>query len=168
MNKNRSLILSALQIEQKIVRMAHEIHENNYKEKEIILVGIVGRGLELAERLHKALQHIADMPVKLEQITIDKNHPLSSDMVYSGQTGALKNKSVVLIDDVLNSGRTLIFASKYLLTTEPRKLAIATLVDRYHRRFPIHADYVGLTLSTNLKEHVTVVLDNGQEAVYLE
>lgn len=168
MNKNRSLILSALQIEQKIVRMAHEIHENNYKEKEIILVGIVGRGLELAERLHKALLPIANMPIKLERITINKDQPLSGDMVYSGQTAALKNKSVVLIDDVLNSGRTLIFASKYLLTTEPRKLAIATLVDRYHRRFPIHADYVGLTLSTNLKEHVSVVLDRGKEAVFLE
>jgi pyrimidine operon attenuation protein/uracil phosphoribosyltransferase len=168
MNKNRSLILSALQIEQKIVRMAHEIHENNYKEKEIILVGIVGRGLELAERLHKALLPIANMPIKLERITINKDQPLAGDMVYSGQTAALKNKSVVLIDDVLNSGRTLIFASKYLLTTEPRKLAIATLVDRYHRRFPIHADYVGLTLSTNLKEHVSVVLDRGKEAVFLE
>jgi pyrimidine operon attenuation protein/uracil phosphoribosyltransferase len=168
MNKNRSLILSALQIEQKIVRMAHEIHENNYKEKEIILVGIVGRGLELAERLHKALLPIANMPIKLERITINKDQPLAGDMVYSGQTAALKNKSVVLIDDVLNSGRTLIFASKYLLTTEPRKLAIATLVDRYHRRFPIHADYVGLTLSTNLKEHVSVVLDRGKEAIFLE
>jgi pyrimidine operon attenuation protein / uracil phosphoribosyltransferase len=167
MNKNQSLILTALQIEQKIVRMAHEIHENNYKEKEIILVGIVGKGLELAERMHKALQKIASMPVRLEKIEINKDQPLANDMIYSGQTEALKNKSVVLIDDVLNSGRTLIFASKYLLATEPRSLSIATLIDRYHRRFPIHADYVGLTLSTNLKEHVSVILDRGQEAVYL-
>jgi pyrimidine operon attenuation protein / uracil phosphoribosyltransferase len=168
MNKSRSLILSAQQIEQKIVRMAHEIHENNYKEKEIILVGIVGRGLQLAQRLHKALLNIADMPVKLEQIEINKDQPLSGEISYSGQTATLKNKSVVLVDDVLNSGRTLIFASKYLLTTEPRNMAVATLIDRYHRRFPIHAEYVGLTLSTNLKEHVSVVLDKGKEAVYLE
>jgi pyrimidine operon attenuation protein / uracil phosphoribosyltransferase len=167
MNKNQSIILNALQIDQKIVRMAHEIHENNYKEKEIILVGIVGRGLELAERLHTVLQKIAAMQVRLEKIELNKDQPLADDMKYSGQTSLLKNKSVVLIDDVLNSGRTLIFASKYLLVTEPRSLSIATLVDRYHRRFPIRADYVGLTLSTNLKEHVSVILDKGKEAVYL-
>ena len=167
MNQNQSLILTAPQIEQKIVRMAHEIHENNYKEKEIILVGIVGRGVELAERIHNALLKITTIPLRLEKLSIQKDQPLSGNLSYSGQTTDLKNKSVILIDDVLNSGRTLIFASKYLLTTEPRSLSIATLVDRYHRRFPIHANYVGLTLSTNLKEHVSVQLDKGAEAVYL-
>jgi pyrimidine operon attenuation protein / uracil phosphoribosyltransferase len=167
MNKNQSLILTALQIEQKVVRMAHEIHEHNHKEKEIILIGITGRGMELAERIHHQLCQITSIPITLESITLDKDQPLGTSPMYSGQNSSLKNKTVILIDDVLNSGRTLIFATKYLLNTEPKSLAIATLVDRYHRRFPIRANYVGLTLSTNLKEHVTVVLDKGMEAVYL-
>lgn len=168
MPKERTLILESRQIGQKLTRMAHEIHENNYLEKEIVLVGVVGRGLEVAERLFSALKSIATCDVHLHQIEINKDKPLSADMKFSGDIKLLKGKSVILIDDVLNSGRTLIYAAKYLLDAEPRSLATATLVDRFHRRFPVRADYVGLTLSTNLKEHITVEMEKGKEAVYLE
>ena len=168
MPKERTLILESKQIGQKLTRMAHEIHENNYLEKEIVLVGVVGRGLEVAERLFSALKTIAACEVNLYQIEINKDKPLSSDVKFNGDIKLLKGKSVILIDDVLNSGRTLIYAAKYLLDAEPRSLATATLVDRFHRRFPVRADYVGLTLSTNLKEHITVEMEKGKEAVYLE
>ncbi|MFM9986643.1 MAG: phosphoribosyltransferase family protein [Flavobacteriales bacterium] len=168
MPKERTLILESKQIGQKLTRIAHEIHENNYLEKEIILVGVVGRGLEVAERLFKLLQGIAESTVTLYQIEINKDKPLSAEVKFNGEVKSLKGKSVILIDDVLNSGRTLIYASKYLLDAEPRSLATATLVDRFHRRFPIRADYVGLTLSTNLKEHVSVEMEKGNEKVYLE
>lgn len=168
MPKERTLILESKQIGQKLTRMAHEIHENNYLEKEIVLVGVVGRGLEVAERLFSALKSIATCEVNLYQIEINKDKPLSSDVKFNGDIKLLKGKSVILIDDVLNSGRTLIYAAKYLLDAEPRSLATATLVDRFHRRFPVRADYVGLTLSTNLKEHITVEMEKGKEAVYLE
>ena len=168
MPKERTLILESKQIGQKLTRMAHEMHENNYLEKEIVLVGVVGRGLEVAERLFTALKSIATCEVNLYQIEINKDKPLSSDVKFNGDIKLLKGKSVILIDDVLNSGRTLIYAAKYLLDAEPRSLATATLVDRFHRRFPVRADYVGLTLSTNLKEHITVDMEKGKEAVYLE
>ncbi len=168
MPKEKTLILESKQISQKLTRMAHEIHENNYLEKEIVLVGVVGRGLEVAERLFSALKSIATCEVNLYQIEINKDKPLSSDVKFNGDIKLLKGKSVILIDDVLNSGRTLIYAAKYLLDAEPRSLATATLVDRFHRRFPVRADYVGLTLSTNLKEHITVEMEKGKEAVYLE
>lgn len=148
--------------------MAHEIHENNYKEKELIVVGVVGRGSEVANRLGKLLATISDLNISIEHIELNKDKPLSSDISYSGELKAIKGKCIVLVDDVLNSGRTLIYAAKQLLDSEPKNLSIATLVDRFHRRFPIRADYVGLTLSTNLKEHVAVEMEKGNEAVYLE
>jgi pyrimidine operon attenuation protein / uracil phosphoribosyltransferase len=168
MNTEKSLILNSKQITQKLVRIAHEIHENHYKEKEIIIVGITGRGSEMAERLGDLLKKISDGQISVEHIELNKEKPLSGPISFTGELKAIKNKCVVLVDDVLNSGRTLIYASRHILDAEPKHLAIATLVDRFHRKFPIRADYVGLTLSTNLKEHVTVDLAKGKEAVYLE
>lgn len=168
MKSERSLILNSKQVAQKLVRIAHEIHENHYKEKEIVIIGVRGKGSEVAERLGDLLKGIADSLVSVEHIELNKDKPLSGPISFTGELMTIKNKCVVLVDDVLNSGRTLIYASRHILDAEPKHLAIATLVDRFHRRFPIRADYVGLTLSTNLKEHVTVDLAKGKEAVYLE
>jgi pyrimidine operon attenuation protein/uracil phosphoribosyltransferase len=168
MPKERTLILTAKQIHQKLTRMAHEMLENNYTEKTIVLVGVVGRGMQVAEALYKELKKITDIEVQLTSIELNKEKPLNSEMKFSGELKQLKGKSVILIDDVLNSGKTLIYATKHLLDTEPKALSTAALVDRFHRKFPIRADYVGLTLSTNLKEHIAVELDKGKEAVYLE
>jgi pyrimidine operon attenuation protein/uracil phosphoribosyltransferase len=87
---------------------------------------------------------------------------------FDGETGSLKNKNVILVDDVLNSGRTLIYAAQFILNEGPKALSTATLVDRVHRKFPIRADYVGMTLSTNLKEHVAVIKEKGKYCAYLE
>jgi len=168
MPKERTLILNGVQIEQKIVRMAHEIHERNYLEKEILVIGITGGGNELALRIAQALEKMNTLQVVRREITLNKEKPAASPAQFNGDLRDLKGKTIVLVDDVLNSGRTLIYASKFLLDAEPKALSIATLVDRFHRRFPIRADYVGLTLSTNLKEHVHVELIQGSEAVYLE
>ena len=168
MTRDRSLILNSKQISQKLMRMAHEIHENNYKEKELIIVGVVGRGNEVAARLGKLLTSITEISISVESIELRKERTLSGEINYSGELKALKGRSVVLVDDVLNSGRTLIYAAKHLLDADPKNLSTATLIDRFHRRFPIRADYVGLTLSTNLKEHVAVEMEKGKEAVYLE
>lgn len=168
MSRERSLILDAHQIGQKLTRIAHEIYEKNYKEKEIVLVGVAGRGVEVAGRLVNVLKKISDLQISFETIEINKDKPLSGEIVYSGDLKAIRNKSVILVDDVLNSGRTLMYASRHILDNEPKNLSIATLVDRFHRRFPIRADYVGLTLSTNLKEHISVEMKKGSEAVYLE
>ncbi len=168
MDRERSLILDTKQIAQKLMRIAHEIHENNYKEKELIVVGVAGRGSEVASRIGALLSSISEIAVVVEEITLNKENPLNNAVTYSGELKSLKGKSVVLVDDVLNSGRTLIYAAKFLLDAEPKNLATAALVDRFHRKFPVRADYVGLTLSTNLKEHISVEMLKGKEAVYLE
>jgi len=168
MSKERTSVLNAIQVEQKFMRMAHEILENNYREKEIVLIGIVGNGSFIAERLASILCEIANFNVVTSFIELDKNKPASVDIIFHGDTKALKGKSIIILDDVLNSGRTVMYATKYLLDFGPVNIAVAALVERFHRKFPIRADYVGLTLSTNLKEHVAVELKAGKEAVYLE
>lgn len=168
MSKEPTLILNARQINRKLIRMAHEIHENHYKEKELVLVGIEGRGIQLASRLCKHLSEISELSLQLEEIRLNKDKPLSEPLQYSGDLKLLKGKSVILVDDVLNSGKTLMYASRYLLDVDLKSLTIATLVDRFHRKFPIRPDIVGLTLSTNLREHVSVNLNKGKEAVFLD
>jgi pyrimidine operon attenuation protein/uracil phosphoribosyltransferase len=168
MSKEQTLILNSRQIKQKLVRMAHEIHEQHYKEKELILVGVQGRGIQMAKRLFDLLSEVSELSLKLEEITIQKEKPLSEDIQFSGELKSLRGKSVVLIDDVLNSGKTLMYAARFLLDVDVKSLTTATLVDRYHRKFPIRADIVGLTLSTNLREHVSVDFTKGKEAVFLD
>jgi pyrimidine operon attenuation protein/uracil phosphoribosyltransferase len=167
MNKDRVQIMDYVQIGQKLKRMAHEILENHYQEKEVVIVGIDGRGKKMAALLAKELEAISPFVLIKEEIALDKDKPLSSSVQYSGEVKALKGKAIILIDDVLNSGRTLIYASRFLLDADPKSLAIGVLVDRFHRRFPIRADYVGLSLSTNMKEHVQVELEGKSGAVYL-
>jgi pyrimidine operon attenuation protein/uracil phosphoribosyltransferase len=168
MSKEPTLILNARQINRKLIRMAHEIHENHYKEKELVLVGIEGRGSQLATRLCKHLAEISELTLQQEEIRLNKDKPLSEPLQYTGEIKSLKGKSVILVDDVLNSGKTLMYASRYLLDVDVKSLAIATLVDRFHRKFPIRPDIVGLTLSTNLREHVSVNLTKGKETVFLD
>ena len=168
MVKERAIILTSKQIEQTLTRIAHEIHENHYKEKELVLVGIEGRGSQLANRLFKQLSEISELALTIEEIKLNKDKPLSEPLQFTGELKALKGTSVVLIDDVLNSGKTLMYAARFLLEVDMKSLTIVTLVDRYHRKFPIRPDIVGLTLSTNLREHVTVNLTKGKEAVYLD
>jgi pyrimidine operon attenuation protein / uracil phosphoribosyltransferase len=167
MTKDKTLILTSRQISQKIERIAHHIYEIHYKEKEIVIVGIKDRGYIVAARIAKVLKEISSLNIELHSITLNKDNPLDS-LEYDGELGLLKGKVVILVDDVLNSGRTLIFAVREILTANPKILATATLIDRIHRKFPIRADYVGLTLSTNLKEHITVEMGGKKEAVYLE
>jgi len=168
MTKEPTLILNARQINQKLIRMAHEIHENHYKEKELVLVGIEGRGSQLANRLFKQLSEISEITLSIEEIQLNKEKPLSEPVNFTGELKSLKGRSVVLVDDVLNSGKTLMYAARFLLEVDIKSLTIVTLVDRFHRKFPIRPDIVGLTLSTNLREHVTVNLNKGKEAVYLD
>jgi pyrimidine operon attenuation protein/uracil phosphoribosyltransferase len=113
------------------------------------------------------MEDVSDITVHLEEIELNKEKPLSSPPLYSGEMKSLRGKSVVLVDDVLNSGKTLMYAARFILDIDVKSLTIVTLVDRYHRKFPIRPDIVGLTLSTNLREHVSVNLNKGKEAVYL-
>lgn len=165
---SKTLILNSKQIEQKVNRIAYEIYENNYDEKEIVIAGIAKNGYLLGKRIADVLQHISRIEIQLIEIALDKENPFESDVKIKLTEKELKNKVIILVDDVLNSGKTLIFGAKLFLNAPVKRLTTAVLVDRGHNRYPIKADVVGLSLSTTLQEHITVELDKkGKETVYL-
>jgi len=164
----KTLILNSKQIEQKINRIAYEIYENNYDEKEIIVAGISENGYLLAKRISNVLQKISPIKTKLIEIKINKENPVASEIQISMSDKEMKNKVIILVDDVLNSGKTLIFGAKPFLSSPIKRLTTAVLVDRGHNRYPIKADFVGLSLSTTLQEHISIELNKkGKEAAYL-
>jgi pyrimidine operon attenuation protein / uracil phosphoribosyltransferase len=154
--QNRTLVLNHTQIQQKIVRIAHQIYENNAREKELILVGIAPRGNILAERIAAILRDISPLVVKSYSLSIDKDKPLSKAIECALTAEEAKNNVLILVDDVLNTGKALIYACRYLLEFEEKSLQTVTLIDRRHRNYPVRADYVGLTLATTLQEHISI------------
>lgn len=168
MPNNQVLILNKQQIQQKINRIAYQILEDNLEEKEIVLAGIWDRGYKLAIRLQAVLKEIASFKVVLLRIDLEKQN---SKLVAKTDLSEAewKNKVVILVDDVLNSGKTLAYGLGVFLNTPHKKIRTVVLVDRSHKIFPIATDFVGLELSTILKEHVDVVMDvDGEEdRVYL-
>ena len=165
MNSSTTLVLNAQQIEQKICRMAWEVLEKNYQESHIIIAGISPKGSILAQRLSKYLSDISSIMVEVIEVKLDKVDPLSSPVQVSAHS-ELNDKVVVLVDDVLKSGKTLMYGAQYFLNQPIKKLMTAILIDRNYKTYPIKADVVGLSLATTLKEHVTVDLGK-KEAVYL-
>jgi len=162
----RNMILDKPQVLQKLRRMAFEIVEFNLDEKEIVLVGIYDKGFEIAKKLLEEMEGIAKMKLSLVRLDINKDDPSADEIKLNCSPESLKNKCVVLVDDVLNSGRTMAYGMSVLLNAEIKRLETATLVDRSHKRFPISANYKGFELSTTIDEHVEVVLGKGM-GVYL-
>lgn len=164
----KTKILDAVQIEQKLNRMAYQIYENNFHEKELLIVGIEGNGYKVAERLATILNNISKIKTKVGKIKLDKENPWSFEPKIDFTEKDYINKSVILTDDVLNSGKTLIYAVKLFLNKPVKQLNTLVLVDRSHTRFPVKADFVGLSLSTTLQERIdTDFTKKGKEAVYL-
>lgn len=151
-------ILSNTQINQKINRLAIEILENNYTEKKILLAGINNNGLGFAKLLMKAINKISDVEVILANITLNPAKPTSEDVAIDIDEAIFRNKVVVIVDDVANTGRTIFFAFKPFLDILTKKVEVAVLIDRKHKSFPIKVDYVGLSLATTLKENIKVKL----------
>ena len=149
-------ILTHRQIEQKITRLAHEVLENNYKEKEIILAGINNNGVGFAKLLQAELQRISNIEIKLTKISLNPANPLKTEIVFELEPKAVKNKVIIVVDDVANTGRTLFYATKPLFDTLPKKIEMAVLIERHHKSFPMKVDYVGLSLATTLKENIEV------------
>jgi pyrimidine operon attenuation protein/uracil phosphoribosyltransferase len=159
-------ILDQAQIKQKIDRIAYQILEDCFDEKEIIIAGIASRGFVFAQKLEKVLSKISKIKCTLVEITLDKD---SNNLVASTNipVSQCKNKTIILVDDVLNSGRTLLYGLSVFLNIPTKKIRTAVLVDRSHKLFPISTDYAGYTISTVSQEHISVVFDKNKEAVYL-
>ncbi|MBL7929307.1 MAG: phosphoribosyltransferase [Bacteroidia bacterium] len=164
---SKTLLLDKKQIEQRINRIAFQIYEDCYTEKEIIIAGIRKNGYLLAEKIEKALKEICKLKTTLVEIKIDKDHPLETPIEISMPANEMHGKVVILVDDVLNSGKTLMYSLRKILNADLKKLRTVLLVDRDHKRYPVNADFVGITLSTTLQEHITCDLKSHNESVYL-
>jgi len=162
------LILNKRETLQKIKRIAFEILESNLHEKEIIIAGIYDKGYMFAELLEKEFNLISKIKTTLVKVSLDKTSPMQSEITLDLDLKLLKNKTIILTDDVLNTGRTLAYCLKPFLNIPIKKLQVAVIVDRQHKLFPIDADYVGYSLSTTLKEHIEVNFDKAYLGVYLK
>ena len=163
----KSKILNIQEINQKLKRLAWQVYENNSAEKEIIVVGISERGLILAKQLADYIQEISNIKTKISHLELDKDNPYNKEVSLYLKEKEYSNKVVILVDDVLNSGKTLMYSAKHFLTTRLTSLSIMVLVDRNHNRYPIKADYIGLSLATTLREYINVDLKGADKGVYL-
>lgn len=168
MNADPVLVLNSRQIEQRINRIAYQLYEDNFDEPELLIAGIANSGYVFALRLAEALKRICPVPAHLFEIKLDKENPVEFTINPAITRERLKNKVLILADDVLNSGKTLVYSLRPFLDTDLKKIRTVLLVDRDHKRYPVEADFVGITLSTTLQEHIRVELEKGKEAVYLE
>lgn len=163
---SQNIILNHQEIENKIKRIAFQIYETFADEEEIILAGISNNGYILAEKINTILATISSLKVTLCEVKIDKLKPFNP-ITTSITKEIYSNKAVVLVDDVLNSGTTLIYGVKHFLEVPIKKFKTAVLVDRNHKKFPVKADFKGISLSTSSKEHVHVAFEKENNHAYL-
>jgi pyrimidine operon attenuation protein/uracil phosphoribosyltransferase len=162
----KNIILTHERINRSISRLAHQIMEEINGREEAVIVGIYPNGTTLAKRLKTLVENRISTKIHLAKIQLNKNNPLQAPVHISPGGEILKNKTVILADDVMNSGKTTAFAISKLLEFSPSKIKTVVLVERNHKDFPIKADFVGYSLSTNLRDHVTVELGE-QDTAYL-
>ncbi|MDA9240968.1 phosphoribosyltransferase family protein [Flavobacteriaceae bacterium] len=163
----KNKILNADQIKKIVKRIAYQIQENNLEYSEIILIGVYNNGYMLAKIIEKELKQISKSSIELISIKINKKNPLDK-IDLDCKKEYLKNKSIVLIDDVLHTGRTLIYCVKHLLDMSPINFNTVVLVDRNHKKFPIKVDFKGISLSTSMSEHVDVVFEKNESYVVID
>ena len=144
-------ILNKKDIDQKITRLAHQIIENTFEIEQLFIGGIKGNGEILAKEITKIIQGNSNQKITSFNISLNKNEPWSEPIELSIPQNTLKHGYILLVDDVLNSGKTMQYALIKLLEQATTAIKTVALVDRQHRRYPIKADFVGLSLSTTLK-----------------
>ncbi|NEV94936.1 phosphoribosyltransferase [Psychroflexus sp. YR1-1] len=163
MKTEPTLILSEEDIKIKTKRIALQILETCLDDDNIVIAGIEDNGAKLAELISEEIKKLSDTSIVLARVKLDKKNPLQSIEV-SVDSSAYKNKSLILVDDVLNTGSTLMFAAKHFLEVPLKQFKTAVLVDRNHKNYPIKADYKGISLSTSLNERVDVNFESPAKA----
>jgi pyrimidine operon attenuation protein/uracil phosphoribosyltransferase len=165
MPNKKNKIMDAHDIQKTVKRIAFQIYENHFEEEQLVLAGIAQNGIILGKRIHTELEKISNIKVIFMEISINKKKP-RDQLVLSKALEVCKNKSVVVVDDVLNTGNTLIYAVTHFLSIELKKIQTAVLVNRNHKKFPIKGDFKGISLSTSIKEHIDVSFGK-DDGVYL-
>ena len=167
MQPTHSSILDHKQIAHKIKRMAYQIYETNSEEKEVILAGIKENGYVLAKKIKVQVEKISPIKIILCEVDIDKKNPINT-VKTSIKPEEYKNKSVIVVDDVLHTGTTLIYGVKHFLEVPLKQFKTAVLVDRNHKKYPIKADFKGISLSTSINENVKVIFEKDNDRAILE
>jgi pyrimidine operon attenuation protein/uracil phosphoribosyltransferase len=162
----KNIILNHQEIEHKTRRIAYQIYETFADEQEIVLAGIASNGYILAKKIGAILNDITDFKITFCEVKIDKHNPFNP-ITTSVPKEEYRNKSIILVDDVLNSGTTLIYGVKHFLEVPTKKFKTVVLIDRNHKKFPVKADFKGLSLSTSSKEHINVVFESDNDHAYL-
>ena len=168
MSENQNeLILTYQEVTKKIRRIAYQIVERNFEYDTIVLAGIVGQGFELAKLIYNQLHLIFQGRILLLKVNLDKMNIFQSDIKLEGDLELIQNHPIIVIDDVLNTGKTLIFSLKPFLNLRVAKIEIAVLVNRLHLDYPIQANYTGYQLYTTVNQNVVVKLLSQNKGVYL-
>jgi len=162
-----SIILTKKQIDHKIRRIAFQIYENNVAEKEVIIAGIVENGFIFASMLKASIEKISPLKVTLCKVFIDKKRPINP-IETSLDPKEYQNKPLVLVDDVLHTGTTLIYGIKHFLEVPLKQFNTAVLIDRNHKKYPVKADFKGISLSTSINENISIIFKKGNHYAYLE
>jgi len=162
----KNIILDHAQIQHTTTRIAYQIYETFVEEEEIIVAGIANNGLEFAKKIISALEKISPIKTTLCSVNINKNQPQDT-VTTSLKPSEYEGKCIVLVDDVLHSGTTLIYGVKHFLDVPLKKFKTVVLVDRNHKKFPVKADFKGISLSTSLLEHVQVEFKENEDCAYL-
>jgi len=167
MQEINTIILDKKQIAHKIKRIAYQIYETNVDEKEVVIAGIMTNGFVLAKKLKIEVEKISPIKVILCEVIIDKKNP-TNPIKTSLKEEEYQNKSLLLVDDVLHSGTTLIYGVKHFLEVPLKQFKTAVLVDRNHKKYPVKADFKGISLSTSLNENVSVIFEKNNDRAVLE
>lgn len=166
MSETSNKIINSAKMEAILKRLAYQIYESNASNKQVVIAGIYKNGAILAKQLCNQLKAISPLEVTYAVIRMDKKDPkqsIDTDIKLS----SIQNKSVVVVDDVLNTGKTLIHATNHFLSISVKQLQTAVIVNRNHKIYPIKADFKGISLATTLKEHVSVEMEGANAGVYL-
>ncbi|WP_296619586.1 phosphoribosyltransferase family protein [Marivirga sp.] len=161
-------ILDREAIQSKIKRIAFQVLENNYKEDNLFIIGIEGGGAILAKKISEELNQISELNPEILSIAIDKSSPADAKVKLNGSIPNSENAVALLVDDVLNSGKTIFYALKPLIALNLKKIETAFLVNRAHRSFPISANYTGIEIATTIQEHINFNWSDEGFGVYLE
>lgn len=164
---NQNIILNKQEIEHKVKRIAYQIYETFVDESSIVIAGIANNGYIFAEKIANCLQEISSLEVILCEVKINKSNP-NETIKTSIDKEIYTNKGIVLVDDVLNSGTTLVYGVKHFLEVPTKKLKTAVLVDRNHKKYPVKVDFKGISLSTSSHEHVSVVFEKDNSYAFLK
>lgn len=168
MTSAKTQILTDNEVKLILKRLAYQVYESNFNEKDIVIASIEGRGEKVAEMLVKELAAICKIKIFSTSIVLDKTNPAEKQIRLSDAKLKVTNKVVVVVDDVLNTGKTLLYSLIPLVSQRARKIQTLILVNRNHKTFPVSADYIGTQLSTTLQEHVEVVIEKGKINVFLK